>query len=135
MNRFAAAGVAFIVGISTTPSKAKTMFTLALEDTVEVPVKFTLKVGKVNKAFAFTLDATRHTQDEIEEWTTDKNRKIKDILTDVVTGWSGQKLVLGENKEPADFTPESFAAMLGVQGVAGTIYVAYLNECGAKVRS
>lgn len=111
------------------------MFTLALENTIEVPVKFTLKVGKVNKAFAFTLDATRHSQDEIEDWTTDKNRKIKDVLTDVITGWSGQTLVLGENKEPAAFTPESFAAMLAVQGVAGTIYLAYLRECGAKERS
>lgn len=107
------------------------MYTLSIEDTVEVPVNFTLKVGKVNKAYAFTLTGTRRGQDDVEGWVSDNDKKIKEVLTDVITGWSGQRLVM-DGDQPADFNTDSFAAMLNVQGVAGNMYIAYLKECGAK---
>lgn len=110
------------------------MYTLSIEDTVEVPVKFTLKVGNVNKIFSFSMTATRQPQEVIEGWIADNERKVKDILTEVVSGWSGQKLVMDGDK-PAEFNPESFAAMLGVSGVAMRLYVAYLKECGAKEKN
>ncbi|MFZ4623279.1 MAG: hypothetical protein ACOYNF_03480 [Rhodoferax sp.] len=110
------------------------MYTLSIEDTVEVPVKFTLKAGKVNKTYAFNLIGTRRAQDDIEGWVGDKDKKIKEILADVITGWAGQRLVM-DGEQPADFNAESFAAMLNVQGVAAQIYVAYLKECGAKEKN
>lgn len=110
------------------------MYTLSIEDTVEVPVKFTLKAGKVNKTYAFTLTGTRHPQEDIESWVTDKDKKVKEILTDVITGWAGQRLVM-DGDQPADFNAESFAAMLNVHGVAGNMYLAYMKECGAKEKN
>lgn len=110
------------------------MYTLSIEDTVEVPVKFTLKAGKVNKTYAFTVTGTRQPQETVEAWVGDKDKKIKEILTDVITGWDGQRLVMDGDK-PADFNADSFAAMLNVQNVAGQIYIAYLKECGAKEKN
>jgi hypothetical protein len=110
------------------------MYTLSIEDTVEVPVKFTLKQGKVNKVFSFSVTGTRQPQEVIEGWIADNERKIKDILSDVVTDWSGQTLVMDGDK-PAEFNAESFGAMLGVPGVAIRIYSAYLKECGAKEKN
>lgn len=110
------------------------MYTLSIEDTVEVPVKFTLKVGRVNKIFSFTLTATRQPQEVIEAWIADNERKVKDILADVVSGWSGQTLVIDGDK-PAEFNPESFAAMLNVPGVAMRLYTAYLKDCAAKEKN
>lgn len=109
-------------------------YTLSIEDAVDVPVKFTLKVGSVNKTFGFTLTAKRTPQNEVEQWVKDDQRQVKDILNDVVSGWSGQTLVMDGDK-PAEFNSESFAALLDVPGVAGRCYLAYLTECGAKAKN
>lgn len=110
------------------------MFKLAINDNVGIPVKFTLKAGEVDKKFSFILLAARRSQEDIDAWMVDKSVNIKDILTEVVTGWSGQALVLTEDG-PAEFSPEAFAVMLNVAGVANTIYLAYMQGCGAKERS
>jgi hypothetical protein len=109
-------------------------YTLSIQDTVEVPVKFTLKEGKVNKTFAFSLIATRQPQNVIEQWVKDDQRAVKDILAEIVTGWSGQTLVM-EGDKPAEFSADAFAAMLDAPGVAGRCYLAYLTECGAKAKN
>lgn len=108
-------------------------FTLAIQDTVEVPVKFTLKEGKVNKTFAFSLIATRQPQNVIEQWVKDESR-VKEILTDNVTDWSGQTLILEDDK-PASFGKDAFDALLDVPGVAMRCYLSYLTECGAKAKN
>ena len=111
------------------------MFTLAVEDTVEVPVKFTLKAKSVAKLFAFTLTATRLAQDEITARLEDKEKKVKDFMADVVTDWSGQRLVLGDDGAPAAFSPEALDALLNVAGVASVCFSAYFKECGAKEKN
>ncbi len=111
------------------------MYTLAIEDTVEIPVKFTLKVKGVAKLFAFTLTADRLAQDEISARLEDKESKVRDFIAEVVTGWSGQRLVLDAEGQPAEFTPEALSSMLNVAGVAGVIFSAYLKECGAKEKN
>jgi hypothetical protein len=109
-------------------------YTLSIQDTVEVPVKFTLKEGKVNKSFAFTLIATRQPQSVVDRWVSDNQHAVKDILSEIVTGWNGQTLVMEDDK-PAEFSAEAFSAMLDAPGVAGRCYVAYLTECGAKAKN
>lgn len=111
------------------------MFTLAIEDTVEVPVKFTLKVKSVAKLFSLTLIAIRLPQDEISSRLEDKEKKVKDFLIDLVTGWSGQRLVLDASGEPAEFSPEALDALLNVAGVASVCFGAYFKECGAKEKN
>lgn len=112
-------------------------FVIAVEDAVEVPVKFTLKAGKVNKAFAFTLTATRIPQDELQTKMKDAEYKFKEGLQSmgVITGWADQRLVLDASGQPAEFSEEALDAMLSVAGVARMVYDAYLKECGAKEKN
>jgi hypothetical protein len=111
------------------------MFKLAIEDTVEVPVKFTLKNKGVAKLFVFSIVATRLAQDEISNRLEDKEKKIKDFMSDLITGWTGQRLVLDEAGEPADFSPEALEVMLNAPGVATILFNAYLKDCGATAKN
>ncbi len=114
------------------------MFTLAVDDIVEVPVKFFLKAGKVNKPFDFTLIAKRLSADEITEAfkAVDYNFKAFFETTGVVSDWNGQRLVLDpDTKDPAPFSAEAFSFMLNTSGVAQAVYLAYQKECGAKEKN
>ena len=113
------------------------MYTLAIEDTVEVPVKFTLKEGRVNKLFSFTLVAKRLPAEEIAEAFKAAEFNFKGFFeaTGVVSDWQGQRLVLDAKGDPAEFTPEAFSCMLGVSGVAQAVYQAYAKEAGAKEKN
>lgn len=111
------------------------MKTLSISNTSEISVKFTLKEGSVNKLFAFSFTAERLDQDEINERLEDKNKKVKDFMAGVITGWSGQRLVLEDNGEPAEFSQEALAMMLNVMGVGGILFNAYLKDCGAKEKN
>ncbi|MDP3651048.1 MAG: hypothetical protein Q8R67_05125 [Rhodoferax sp.] len=109
------------------------MFTLAIDNVVEVPVKFTLKAGKVNKPFAVTLLANRKTAEESEAEAS--GLTISEFMLDNVTGWHGQTLVLGEDGKPAEFSREALQAMFRVGNVLALCWAAYLRECGAKEKN
>lgn len=112
------------------------MYTLAIDDVLEVPVSLTLKSGAVAKLFKFTLTAKRLTSEEIRERVEDKTRSILDILREVVTGWSGQRLVLEQDgRQSAEFSPEALEAMMNVAGVALVMYQAWFKECGAAAKN
>ena len=111
------------------------MKTLSISNTSEISVKFTLKEGVVNKLFAFSFTAERLDQDEITERLEDKNKKVKDFMAEVIKGWSGQRLVLEDNGEPAEFSQEALAMMLNVMGVGRILFDAYLKDCGAKEKN
>lgn len=113
------------------------MYTRAVEDIVEVPVKFTLKAGKVNKPFAFTLICKRKEQDDITAAFKEVEFNFKNFLesTEVITDWVGQKLVLDQAGNPAEFCPEALSFMLNTPGVAQAVYVAYSKECAAKEKN
>jgi hypothetical protein len=115
---------------------SKNQFTLAVEEVVEVPVKFTLKSKGVEKLFSFPFFATRLSQDDITTMLADKDQKIKDFLPNVVTGWSGQSLVIdAATDKPADFGPEALDAMLNAPGVASVFFNSYMKEVGAKEKN
>lgn len=111
------------------------MRTLAIQNTVEVNVKFTLKEGRVSKPFAFTFMANRLEQDDITERLESKDKRIKDFMADVMTDWQGQRLVLEDNGEPSPFGQEALGMLLNVAGVASVCFNAYLKECGAKEKN
>jgi len=113
------------------------MYKLAIDDVVEVPVKFTLKAGKVNKTFSFSLTATRLPQEEITNRLKEVEFKFKEFLesSGVITDWAGQRLVLDESGEPAQFSEEALSMLLGTQGVAQMVFNAYQKECGAKEKN
>ena len=113
------------------------MYTLSIEDTVDVPVKFTLKQGKVNKTFSFTLTCTRLEQDEIVSRLKAFEFKLHEFLRSegVISNWTDQRLVLDAAGQPAAFNSDALAMMLSPPGVSKVIYDAYLKECGAKEKN
>lgn len=111
------------------------MFKLAIDDVVEVPVKFTIKVKGVAKLFAFPFTATRLSQDEVSSRMDETGKKTKDFMADLVTGWTGQRLVLTADDQPADFSPEALEVMLNAPGVATAFFNAYIRDCGAKEKN
>lgn len=111
------------------------MYTLAIDDTVDVPVKFTLKTGAGTKTFAFSVQATRLEQNVINDRLSETERKVTDFMADVITGWSGQRLVLGPDGQPAEFSPDALAAMFRVAGVAQVLFSAYLKESAAREKN
>lgn len=112
------------------------MFTLAIDDVVEVPVKFTLKSGRVAKLFAFTLVCTRlPTQESISLRLEEKEHKYKEFMSDLITDWIGQRLVLDAEGAPVAFGPEALELMLGAPGVAKNCFEAYVKEVGAQAKN
>lgn len=108
------------------------MFTLAIDNVVEVPVKFTLKSGRINKPFTATLIATRLSKEEYEALS--ETMSIKDFLLGNVTDWREQNLVLVDGK-PAEFSKEAFDYMLSVGNVQDLVWASYKRETGAKEKN
>lgn len=107
-------------------------FKIAVANVVQVPVKFTLKDGSVNRLFSFSLTATRRTPEEIEE---QPEVTIKEFLVANVTDWSGQRLILQDNNEPAPYSKEAFEFLLKQPGLLMIIWAAYQRECGGKEKN
>ncbi len=108
------------------------MFTFAVGDTVTVPVKFTMREHAVDKLFSFTLTGQRKTQDEIEE---QPELSVKDFLLENISDWSGQRLVILDNKEPAPFSKDAFEFMLKQPGMLGIVWAAYTRNCAGKEKN
>jgi hypothetical protein len=108
------------------------MFAISIEDTVTVPVKFTMRERAVDKLFSFSLTGQRKTQDEIEE---QPELSVKDFLLENISDWSGQRLVVLENKEPAPFSKDAFEFMLKQPGLLGIVWAAYTRACGGKEKN
>lgn len=99
-------------------------YVIDLENTVTVPVKFKFKQADRTRNFDFTLTAQRVDQERITA-ELGKEGPIADFLRSVVTNWSGQRLVLNPDRTPAEFSAESFDAMLNVPGAALAIWADY----------
>jgi hypothetical protein len=108
---------------------------LAIDNVVEVPVKFTIKVKGVAKLFAFSFTAHRLDQDEISSRLEETGKKTKDFMADLMTDWANQRLVLTATDEPADFSPEALEMMLNAPGVATACFNAYIKNCGATEKN
>lgn len=112
------------------------LYTLAIDDVVDVPVKFAFKSGRVVKQFAFSLTCTRlPTHEAISERMDEKEQKYKEFLTDLVTGWSGQRFVLDDKGAPVEFSADALDAMLSAPGVAKKCFDAYLKEVMAQEKN
>ena len=109
------------------------MFTLAVEDVVEVPVKFTLRSGKVDKPFAVNLTMRRYGPDD--EASESADMPIREFVLANTSGWSAQTLVLDADNKPAAFSPQALEKLLGVGNVLALTWAAYLKECGAKEKN
>jgi hypothetical protein len=103
---------------------------------VRVPVKFSAADGAKSVPFSFTLICKRLEQSEVSERVSTDAQTVREFMSDVVTGWEGQTLVLEEaTGQPAAFSPEALAAMFEFPGVAFTAYQSYLKHFGAKEKN
>lgn len=108
---------------------------LVIDDSVKVPVKFDINNKGKAKSFNFNVICTRLDQDEINAILKDDDALIVDVLKRIVTDWENQPLVVDDDNKSCEFSEESFAVMLKLQGIQKIMWVSYLKEVGAKVKN
>ena len=103
-------------------------FKLTIGDTIEFPVRFSLKDGDRAVPFQLTLKAKRIDSERYEKAFADGSDELSaDVLREVVTGWRDQRLVMCDDGTAAEFCPEAFDALLSVVGVPGMALRAYVS--------
>jgi hypothetical protein len=107
------------------------MFKIKIENTVQVPVKFTMKEGETDKVIKFSFTAKRMPWKEINE----SEKSVTEFLLDNVTGWKDQSFVLMDDGEPAPFSADALRFMLDQIGLISVMWNAYLRECGGKEKN
>lgn len=111
------------------------MYTLVVEDTVTVPVKFeTNNAGKARR-FDFNLICDRLPQDELTQIFDAGDVIIFDLMKRLTKGWENQTLVVDADKKPVAFNTESFEVMLSLGGIHMIMWNSYLKEVGAKTKN
>jgi hypothetical protein len=105
-------------------------YLLAISDVVHVPVWVKIADGEgKEKDYKFSLVCNRlGAEDQAEKFGVLSPR---DFLMQETTGWSGQRLVLNDDKTPADFCEDAFAAMLDIQGLTIVAFNAYMKAVNA----
>lgn len=81
----------------------------------------------VARPFNFELDQDRISQEELKELVTDGG-STPDFIRRVTHGWKGQRLVLEDNDQPAEFSAEALDMLLSVSGMATYCYQAYVAQ-------
>ena len=70
---------------------------LAIQNSVKVPVKFTLNNSGKVATFSYSVICDRIDQDEIKARLNNQDERISDFLAEIITGWEGQTLVVEED--------------------------------------
>ncbi len=112
-------------------------FTTVISPTVLVTVKGATKDGKGQPVpFKFTLTCSRLQADDLKQRISSGEFDMKDVLREVTTDWSGQRLVIDEETtQPADFCPEAFDALLNIPGMALVCFNAFAKETSAEAKN
>lgn len=103
-------------------------FKLVIGDQLDVPVKGEIadKSGKV--PFRFSLQMRRLGMEEYRKALgAESDLLVRDFLLDNALGWRDQRLVLGDDDKPAEFSPDAFKCLLSVVGMEQTCFAAYLQ--------
>jgi len=109
------------------------MFKLAVSNLVDFPVEVDINSDGAQKRFRFRVLAERISQDELTAEIRERpNESVVVPLTKYIKGWKDQRLVLTDDDQPAPFSDEALAAMLGVVGMPMAIWQGYLQAVGAK---
>ena len=108
------------------------MYTLAVEDIVEIPVKFTIRSKGTAKLFTPTLTIRRLSPEDNEA---KSEQSIKDFMHENVIAWKDQRLVLDASGNPAEFSEEALAMFFKTPGVLILCWNTYLKEVGAKEKN
>lgn len=112
-------------------------FKVAIGTDIEVPVHIKVRNGGKLSEFKFHVTGQRLSADEARDKLSgdgdNAETTVTEFLTEHLTGWRDQKLVVDEDTgAAAPFSADALQAMLSVAGVAGVIYLAYLKELAAS---
>lgn len=105
-------------------------FKLVVSNTVAVPVAGRLPDASGRPVpFSFTLQARRLPAGELRQAIEANDRTVPEFLASLVEGWSG---VQDDAGRELPFSAEGLNALLDIVGMAGVMFSAYLEACGAK---
>lgn len=85
--------------------------------------------------FKFTLICKRLDASELKDALGGGETQVDEFVTNVVTGWRDQRLVLESDDTPAEFCPEALEALLNISGLGMLCFSAYMKEAGAKAKN
>ena len=103
-------------------------YKLVIDNKIITKVKGFYRDAKgVARSFAFELEQDRVNQDELKELVTDGG-STPDFIRRVTHGWKGQRLVLDDHDQPAEFCAEALDVLLSVSGMATYCYQAYVAQ-------
>jgi hypothetical protein len=104
-------------------------YKIVIDNKISTKVKgFYKDASGVSRAFNFELVQDRIDHDELKDVLADKGETTGDFVKRVTHGWKGQRLVLTEDDQPADFNAESLAALLSIAGMANFCFQAYIAQ-------
>lgn len=112
-------------------------YTAVISPTVIVNVKGNLKDSSgAPVPFKFSLTCKRLQASDIKNRITGGDFDMKEVMREVTTGWSGQRLINDEEtKQPAEFCPEAFDALLDISGMALVCFNAFTKESSANEKN
>lgn len=103
-------------------------YKLVISNKISTKVKGFYRNEKgVSCPFNFELEQDRISQEELKETVSD-NGSTPDFIRRVTHGWKGQRLVLDDNDQPAEFCAEALDVLLSISGMATYCYQAYVAQ-------
>ena len=113
-------------------------FKLAIANVITFTASLQILDGDTSKEFKFQLHGKRLSAEELRDTTapgSDRGEQlVATVLGELITGWTGQTLVLDEDGKPAAFSAEAFAALLaGIPNADVSLWQQYLEAVTATV--
>lgn len=105
-------------------------FKLVISDTVIVPVEGSIPDASGRKVpFSFRLVCKRLPADQLKSAIESTEVTVPDFLAGIVQGWEA---VQDDDGKDLTYTAAGFQALCNIVGMAGVMFTAYMNACGAK---
>lgn len=110
-------------------------YKLAIGNVFEFRVQAAIKDGRTEHKLDAHFTADRLTAQEGADLLNGRGEAadatINDFLLEHISGWRGQKLVLEDDGQPAEFSRDALDVMLSVAGLGMAIYMAYIKALAA----
>ncbi len=110
-------------------------YIIVVSDKVRFQVKGTTVDEKGDEVpFKFSLVGDRVDSEQLAKIMSSTD-PVEKTLTPLITGWSDQRLVLEEDRTPAEFSAEAFASLMSIPFMAHLCFNAYHRATGAAVKN
>lgn len=111
-------------------------FRLKIADQIEFPVTLKVRNGAAVEEHKFHVSAERIDSHQaaalFRPGSEQGEQPLSEFLQSRLKGWRGQRLVVDESDQPAEFSADSLDQMLRIPGCAAVIYSDYLREIAAS---